>query len=153
MHFSFFSLPHIKSTNGVFQITEILVKWKAFMNFGQTNKFYEQIEVLMRKLAIFLLLIALTAFVSACEPASSIEPSTASPTATSVESIPASQSLPDPTATVETVEDSGPGCTVASAPFPSEPPENSTIPLVTADDWAIGPEDAPTTIIEYGDFQ
>jgi hypothetical protein len=42
---------------------------------------------------------------------------------------------------------------VESISFAPDPPANSTIPPVSADDWTMGPEDAPTTIIEYGDFQ
>ena len=45
---------------------------------------------------------------------------------------------------------------VASPPascVPIDIPDNELIPAPTEDDWAIGPETASITVIEYGDFQ
>jgi len=44
-------------------------------------------------------------------------------------------------------------CTVYPGLLPLIPAEEATIPPVTEDDWAIGPEDAPMTVIIYDDFQ
>jgi len=46
-----------------------------------------------------------------------------------------------------------PGCTVTSRKASLDPTQESPIPPVGESDWAIGPEDAYVTIIEYGDFQ
>ena len=64
----------------------------------------------------------------------------------------------DEMATTEAIEEaaSSAQAVVASPPAVCEPidiPDNELIPAPTEDDWALGPETAAITVIEYGDFQ
>ena len=86
-----------------------------------------------------------------------LEPSLAAPTNTS-------QPIAEPTTPVDQPADSATelptavettmdGCTLQTALQPSAESANSRFPAVTESDWQIGPADAATTIVEYGDFQ
>jgi hypothetical protein len=46
-----------------------------------------------------------------------------------------------------------PGCTVVSPPPTPGPTAQSLFPMVSAQDWVAGPDDAALTFIEYSDFQ
>ncbi|MBW8010393.1 MAG: hypothetical protein FVQ83_04005 [Chloroflexi bacterium] len=46
-----------------------------------------------------------------------------------------------------------PNCTVSSPQPTPGPTQQSIFPAVSEQDWALGPETASLTIIEYGDFQ
>lgn len=74
------------------------------------------------------------------------------------EAAPATDEAVDETATTEAIEEAAPTtqAVVASPPAVCEPidiPDNELIPAPAADDWALGPEPAAITVIEYGDFQ
>ncbi len=45
------------------------------------------------------------------------------------------------------------GCTLQRDLGLSDSEEESLFPPVTGEDWRSGPDEAATTIIEYGDFQ
>lgn len=63
--------------------------------------------------------------------------------------------VPSPVLTITVTATTGPihmaGCTMISSPNAATEPSLS--PLVSANDWTLGPETAAMTIIEYGDFQ
>jgi cyclophilin family peptidyl-prolyl cis-trans isomerase/protein-disulfide isomerase len=104
------------------------------------------------KRIVFISLIGIL-LLSGCKIKSFTPPPT--PTATPTEAI-----VPTETATVEPTEipplftdDGKMTCSVYPGLLPFIPSEEATIPPITEDDWAIGPEDAALTIIEYSDFQ
>jgi len=77
------------------------------------------------------------------------------PTATPTEAVVATETVAvEPTEIPPLFTDDGKmTCTVYPGLLPLIPAEEATIPPVTEDEWAIGPEDAPMTIIIYDDFQ
>ncbi len=53
----------------------------------------------------------------------------------------------------EAVEAPMAGCTLQTILEPPSATEVSRFPAVSPEEWQAGPEDAATTIVEYGDFQ
>jgi len=122
-----------------------------------TGKIGESLSKLEKQMKIrsLILLVSIGFFGTACsgavEVATDIIPDTPSPTITE---------LP-PTQTPKAVEIDPPEgsldepiseCTLVSS-LPELPHEYAEISKITEDDWAVGPEDAAVTLIEYGDFQ
>ena len=70
---------------------------------------------------------------------------------------PVTPTLTAPPSVANTIEQATstkqPGCTISSRKAGMDPTQESPFPPVSDSDWAIGPEDAYVTIIEYGDFQ
>jgi hypothetical protein len=105
----------------------------------------------MRKLLPLLFLGALLVFVAGCNGANPITPESNVPTRTptGAATVAPTQSTEAPTAPPTTPLPGSATCRVV-------PPIGTVVqgvPPVTADDWTIGPADAPITFIEYADFQ
>ena len=80
---------------------------------------------------------------------------TVEPTETPTIAIPPTKTveiLPTATSTTAPVKISLSDCTLVSS-LPEPPTELVELFSINEDDWAIGPEDAAVTLIEYGDFQ
>lgn len=109
-------------------------------------------------------LLALALLLSACASSQTAIPATSTaaqikPTAT-IESSPVPEIKPPtdtpPPATQAELEAQPPvpvGCTVVTQQYSPEPTQQSIFPPVSSIDWAIGPETAVVTLVEYGDFQ
>jgi hypothetical protein len=99
----------------------------------------------MKKLIIVVAAVGLFALLVACGPTT--PPPTAEPTNTPT-SIPeeATEAAPESAAAFPT-PNPNPEC--VAEPIPEDP----NVPPPTADDWSKGSDDAPVTLIEYGDFQ
>lgn len=104
--------------------------------------------MLKRTTVIFLMLAyGLAACTGGAPTAVEATVTTAPPTAAPA---PTRDFFPNPT---EVGPAAPPGCTVV-APRPTPgPTQQSLFPAISEVDWAVGPEDAKITIIEYSDFQ
>ena len=131
-------------------------------------------KLLHRATVVWLLLLAAGLTVVACGTAAPTEPAEASDP---VEAVPATEEATDEvTEATEAVEEETEAeatseevvateevaaveqeqAIEASPPascVPIDIPDNELIPAPTEDDWALGPETAAITVIEYGDFQ
>lgn len=105
----------------------------------------------MRKLLPLLLLGALLATVVGCSSANPITPESNVPTQP-----PTAAATAEPTQEIETPTRPPMTPLPSTAACRTVPPVGTEIqglPPVTADDWVIGPADAPITFVEYADFQ